>query len=699
MSDRFPSLSVAASLVLAAVSAAQGAPPSPVLSVDTHFPAVGSSVTFTIESVEGALWDLEASAAPFELPLGSLGTLFLDPLQMVRVGSGLVPAGGSVAVPVALPANPSLAGKIVYVQAAVATLAGIRLSGSLALRFETVAPSGARVPSSIAVTPDGTRAFVAHRDDGSVSVIDAAADALLLDVPCGPGARRLPLNPVHVAIDPDGRHAFVLSAAAEAISVLDAASGSVAAQLPVPKGCRRIAFDFARAVPTLYVTNDVVDAVLVLTEPSPGVFVAQPPLSVAGTNPNAIVVLPGGDLVVGNLGTHELVRIDPGAGTVLLRATLARLPYDLALAGQVLAVASLTFTPAGPADGENHVLAVRPSDLAVLSEELEDLGTDYFDVAAAGSLVAVAGAGSGTAVLAAASDLSPVDVVDLAPGGPIATPQGVAFVVPNGASEPSKLYAVDYFRETVRAVDVSGAPPFAAGVEIPLAHSGAPRVPGVDLTIEEEGDRFFRSVAFFNGTAQTPNPVTCLTCHPGVGADGLGHARNTPPLFLPDDTEPLGWSGNVSTLSAFIGSAFFVHGELGGAIPPGAAGAMRTFLASAADPPPSPFLAADGALTPEQQAGRALFEGAAGCSACHAAPLFVPPAPSQPTIAAGVGTGLAPANVPSLRGVWATEPYLHDGSAPTLLDILLLDTQDQHGTTSPLTPSEREALVAYLLTL
>jgi hypothetical protein len=48
-----------------------------------------------------------------------------------------------------------------------------------------------------------------------------------------------------------------------------------------------------------------------------------------------------------------------------------------------------------------------------------------------------------------------------------------------------------------------------------------------------------------------------------------------------------------------------------------------------------------------------------------------------------------------LAGSWATPPYLHDGSAPTLRAVL--DAADgQHGDASALTDLERDALARWL---
>ncbi len=105
-------------------------------------------------------------------------------------------------------------------------------------------------------------------------------------------------------------------------------------------------------------------------------------------------------------------------------------------------------------------------------------------------------------------------------------------------------------------------------------------------------------------------------------------------------------------------------------------------------------------MTSDQIAGEAIFNGAAGCPACHAAPTFIPPAGAPLTITNGIGTGLAPANVPSLRGLWATAPYLSEGQATTVMDVLTINPSDAHGqATANLTPTQKQQLVDYLLTL
>ena len=52
-------------------------------------------------------------------------------------------------------------------------------------------------------------------------------------------------------------------------------------------------------------------------------------------------------------------------------------------------------------------------------------------------------------------------------------------------------------------------------------------------------------------------------------------------------------------------------------------------------------------------------------------------------------------DTPTLRGIYATAPYLHDGSAATLEDVLKR-AGDKHGQTSNLTSKELSNLIAYL---
>ena len=70
------------------------------------------------------------------------------------------------------------------------------------------------------------------------------------------------------------------------------------------------------------------------------------------------------------------------------------------------------------------------------------------------------------------------------------------------------------------------------------------------------------------------------------------------------------------------------------------------------------------------------------------------------------GTGKVPETMgpefdtPSLRELWLTPPYLHDGRAAALRDVLTsFNAQGRHGDTAGLSEAELIALEAFLLSL
>jgi len=667
------------------------------LQADTRFPIAGGAITLHLSGPANADYVLKASGKAKQTELPGIGTVYLDLLQSISLASGFLDAAGLADVLVPVPADPKFLGGVYYFQFGAGAGGVVSVSNALSVRIQSAPPSGARQPEAIAVTPDGSRVYVLHEEDATVSVIDPTTDTLLADMPIG----RIPTSiglPCRAAVDPEGRHAFFLHPALPKMTVIDTATDSISAQVPVPLACGGIAFDFSGPDDLIYVTSEREAGVIVFTEAPAGTFTRTALLPIQGQRPGPIVVLPGGDLMVGDQESHELEVIDP-TGAPIARTPLGSLPMSLVLSG------SSVFLPTflegtGADDGLWAVLEVELSGYTVVDELFEDLGTDYLDAEASGSFLVFPGAGSGTVLVADATTLVELEVVDLNPGGPPGTPHDVAFVPPPGGGEPRTLYAIDHFRETVRPIDLTSGPPFSLRAEIALAHSGQPREQLLDLPEIERGEWLFQSVAYFNGTATDRNPVSCSTCHPQAFSYGVNREtrRQPPALFRVSGTGPFLWSGAVASMASLAQSQFTVHGKVGGTLDPQFLADLVAYESSIGAPE-SPYLGADGSLAPAAQAGRLVFEGAAQCSSCHAEPFFIPVAPDPLTIAAGVGTGFAPINVPSLLGVWSTAPYLHDGSATTLRDVLTSNAGDLHGVTSTLTEQELSDLVEYLKSL
>jgi YVTN family beta-propeller protein len=166
---------------------------------------------------------------------------------------------------------------------------------------------------------------------------------------------------------------------------------------------------------------------------------------------------------------------------------------------------------------------------------------------------------------------------------------------------------------------------------------------------------------------------------------------------------------------------------------------LAAYVTSLARARPSPFRNADGTLTDEAKEGERIFHRAeTGCAACHVPPLytdsrFLPSGSggrgqgtgkiqgvgqiqgafltgegfllhdvgtAKPGSGMRLGDSLPGFDTPTLKGLWETGAYLHDGSAPTLMDVITTaNPGDLHGKTSQLSVLERNQLVAFLMQL
>jgi DNA-binding beta-propeller fold protein YncE len=132
--------------------------------------------------------------------------------------------------------------------------------------------------------------------------------------------------------------------------------------------------------------------------------------------------------------------------------------------------------------------------------------------------------------------------------------------------------------------------------------------------------------------------------------------------------------------------------------------ALAAYVSSLDHVNPSPFRNSDGTLTSDALAGRKTFERL-GCNSCHAGPELTDSSRNllhdvgtiTPLSGKRAGETLLGFDTPTLLGVWETAPYLHDGSAPTLRDVLTTKNRDDlHGYVSSLSPLALDQLIAYL---
>jgi cytochrome c peroxidase len=117
--------------------------------------------------------------------------------------------------------------------------------------------------------------------------------------------------------------------------------------------------------------------------------------------------------------------------------------------------------------------------------------------------------------------------------------------------------------------------------------------------------------------------------------------------------------------------------------------------------PSSPAHAHGEPLTAVEQRGQTLFnDPALGCVTCHPPPLYT----DQQMHDVGTSTTderIGPAyDTPSLRGLYDSAPYFHDGSALTLYDALTYPSpESEHDVNGLLTEEQIGDLIAFLLVL
>ncbi|MEM7203604.1 MAG: Ig-like domain-containing protein [Planctomycetota bacterium] len=130
--------------------------------------------------------------------------------------------------------------------------------------------------------------------------------------------------------------------------------------------------------------------------------------------------------------------------------------------------------------------------------------------------------------------------------------------------------------------------------------------------------------------------------------------------------------------------------------------ALAAYVSSLSEFGQSPHRAPSGALTVAGARGKVVFEQLS-CAQCHSGNNFTDGLlHNVGTIQRGsgqrIGGPLTGLETPTLRGLWNSAPYLHNGSAATLLDVITRrNPTGQHGATRALTKQERADLVQYLL--
>ena len=210
-------------------------------------------------------------------------------------------------------------------------------------------------------------------------------------------------------------------------------------------------------------------------------------------------------------------------------------------------------------------------------------------------------------------------------------------------------------------------------------------------------------IAFHDAALCFQQWQSCASCHPDARADalnwdllndGIGNPKNSRSMLLSHATPPVMISGIRDRAETAVRAGFrFIQFVV---VPEEVSASIDAYL-KALRPLPSPYLQ-DGALSAAAKRGKDLFEQAA-CGHCHSGPYFT----DGKLYDIGLGPderGIEKFVTPTLVEIWRTAPYLYDGRAVTIEEVLTTyNRHDKHGKTSDLSKDEIADLAAYILSL
>jgi YVTN family beta-propeller protein len=554
-------------------------------------------------------------------------------------------------------------------------------------------------PWSLTVAPDGKHVYIVDRATGELVVLDALTYTVAARLIVGPELGG-------VALSPSGDRAYLTSSVANELLVIDTATTQITARIAVD------AMPYALAISDDGDGEDR-DERLYLTH-----FFARPrPHGIEATDDGR-----EGRISIIDLATEKVLTqtvLAPNATGFPNLLTSITTSGDWAWAPHVRAAPDL---PNGLTTRVFAAISVlntkRQTEESAAYLPLND--QDLFGSPVNNPVAAIPSPdGKRLYVVLAGSDL--IEVID------ISTPQQPRlekFIAvgmnPRGMalnSIGSKGYVMNYLSRSISVIDLQT-----------LAVTAV-----ITTTAEPLSPTLLRGKILFNNAV---NPklsqgswVSCASCHPDGGTDSVtwmfpDGPRQTPPLWNAGQTLPWHWSAALDEPQDVEDTIHVI--QLGLGLAPGAdpallgtpnAGraadldALADFMRQGIRPP-------EVKVDPNAAAGRTLFSDV-GCVNCHGGPTWttsqLPGAPGDldpdgngmvDGVIQEVGVhnvrdvrGATGFDAPTLLGVGLSAPYLHDGSAATIPDLLRSGHPNPHNGGNGLSETEITQLSQFLHSL
>jgi len=628
---------------------------------------------------------------------------------------------------------------------------GILLTSSF---YQSVhAPLTARRPAASAtiayedLASGNDRVWTVNPDNNSVSGFDVVTQARVAEIAVGTSPRAL-------AFAPDGR-LWVSNDESSTLSIIDTATLAVVRTVALPRGARPHGIVFSPAAGAVWVALEGLGRVLRLTAvlgtQTGAVDVGGPVrhLSLAAdgarlyasrfitprvsgeATATPVLTGSGGQVVVISTASLKVERtLLLGPSTAADTETSARgLPNYLGAAvispdGQHAWVPSKqdNIQRGTLRDGRplNHETTVRAIVSRISLAAQAEVPGSRVDIDNAGMPSAAAFDPWGMYLFTALEASREVAVLDVwtrqevlrFPAG--RAPQGLV-LSPDGLT----LYVQNFMDRTVTVHDVGGI--IRGGEAAPVLRATLGAITREALSAKVlQGKKLFYDAK--DPRLALQEYMSCASCHNDGGHDGrvwdmtgFGEGlRNTITLKGHAGNGSLHWSGNFDEVQDFEnqirnfagGSGLIADGTPNPPMGASNAGrsadldALAAYVESLSTHGASPARTATGGLTAEAAEGEGIFR-TQNCASCHggvnftssALDVFANIGTVKPATGQRLGGPLTGLDVPTLRGVWATAPYLHDGSAATLADAI----QAHQGVA--LSTADLTRLVAYVASL
>jgi len=566
--------------------------------------------------------------------------------------------------------------------------------------FETAVGN---MPKTLALGSNNT-IWVVNKKDATLSVINRATGSVT-------ATHMLPYAsaPHAIVIDEATNTAYISLEATQKIQQMDATTGALESSLTVSAWPRSMTLDRSRG--KLWVSHFISsDTGGLLTQIDASTF------SVIGTSSLAPVMNPdsssNGRGIPNYLGA---ISTSPDATQIFIPSK-----KDNIFRGMMTDGLPLTFEFSVRSAATRFDLATETED----ATQRIDFDNSDFATAVAysplGNQMFFTTSGSATIWAVDAYDTSTAFTFDA--GGE--APDGLTL-----NSDGSRLFVHNFMDRSVTVFGISAVCSSACG--------SAPQLAKVDIVASETlaphillGKQFFYKSN--DQRLAQEGYMSCASCHLDGGHDGrnwdfgnFGEGiRNTIDLTGRGVGHgPLHWTANFDEVHDFEGQIRGFAGGTGlmddadfnqstrsqslGLEKAGTSSdldALADYVASLTTADRSPHRQPNGSLTADAVVGKALFQQQ-NCASCHGGSTFTDSASlarhdvGTLTTSSGqrLGGALDGLDTPTLRGLWKTAPYLHDGSAATLREVLVdKNISAKHSNLFLLTSSDIDQLVAYL---